>query len=50
MRVLDTVLSRDRSELAKIGQRGLDIVNSRYSWELLGPEYLNLYARVLGSR
>ncbi len=45
--VLHEVFSRSRSDLQKMGQRGMGVIKERYIWDRLGHEYLNLYAKVL---
>lgn len=44
---LQEAFSLSRSELEKMGRRGAGIIKDRYTWERLGHEYLNLYARVM---
>ena len=36
------------ADLQEMGRRGARIVEERYSWDRIGHEYLNLYARILG--
>lgn len=47
-RALHEALSRKPEELRKMGRNGLAIIEDRYSWDRIGYEYLNLYARVMG--
>jgi len=46
--VLHEAFSRAPADLEEMGRRGARIVEERYSWDRIGHEYLNLYARLLG--
>lgn len=46
--VLHQAFSRNPAELGKMGRNGLAIIQDRYSWDRVGHEYLNLYARAIG--
>ena len=46
--VLHEAFSRSPEDLQQMGRHGANIIKERYSWDRLGHEYLNLYARSLG--
>ncbi len=46
--VLHEAFARAPADLEEMGRRGLSIIVERYSWDRIGHEYLNLYARILG--
>jgi len=46
--VLHEAFSRAPADLEEMGRRGLRIIEERYTWDRIGHEYLNLYARILG--
>ena len=48
-RVLHEAFSCSAADLQEMGERGSGLVKDLYSWDRLGHEYLNLYARVLGA-
>lgn len=45
---LHEAFSRNPAALRQMGRNGMAIIKDRYSWDRLGHEYVNLYARVLG--
>ncbi|MCH8913846.1 MAG: glycosyltransferase family 4 protein [Planctomycetes bacterium] len=46
--VLHEAFSRAPGDLEEMGRRGARIIEERYTWDRIGHEYLNLYARILG--
>ncbi len=46
--VLHEAFSHAPADLEEMGRRGARIIEEHYSWDRIGHEYLNLYARILG--
>lgn len=47
LEVIGEAFDKSVADLERMGKLGQEIVRDRYSWDRLGPEYLNLYAKGL---